>query len=304
MKLPAFNTYNNSSKKNVNTLFSLFLILPSLILVGFTVFIPIVKSVYMSFLNYKLSASAVYKWNNFTNYKEIFTEGELLSSLTITVIYVFVVVALLLILGLALSVVLNKDIKGRKIIRSVILLPWVMPTVITALLWMWIFQPQYGVLNYILQSLSIISQPISWVTSVDYALPSVIVASLWRQLPFMVVMLLAGLQSIPNDMYEAARIDGANSVQLFFKITLPYLRNIIKSTVLISIIDNFKQFPLFWIMTGGGPMNKTSTLAILTYKNAFVNLNFGKGAAVSTVWLVLLLVFSTVYNKVLVSNRE
>lgn len=304
MKVPAFNTNGRLSKKNIDALFSLFLILPSLVIVGFTVFIPVVKSVYMSFLDYKLSAKAVYKWNSFENYKQIFTEGELMSSLTVTVAYVVVVVVLLVVLGLALSVILNKDIKGRRVVRSIILLPWVIPTVISALLWMWIFQPQYGVFNYLLVKFNIIGEPISWVTSVDYALPSVIIASLWRQLPFMVVMLLAGLQTIPEDMYEAARIDGANSVQTFFKITLPFLKSVLKSTVLISIIDNFKQFPLFWIMTGGGPMNKTTTLAILTYKNAFVNLNFGKGAAVSTVWLILLLVFTFVYNKAIVSNRE
>jgi len=288
----------------MDTLFAILLILPSFILIAFAIFIPVVESIYMSFLDYKLQAGAQHTWNHFQNYKELFTEKEIWSSLRITLVYVSAVVILLMILGLALAMILNKNIKGRNVIRGVILLPWAMPVVISALLWMWIFQPQYGVLNYILQRLNIIKGPIAWVTSVNFALPSIIITSLWRQLPFIVVMLLAGLQSIPRDMYEAAAIDGANKVQMFFNITLPFLRNVIKSTVLISIIDNFKQFPLFWIMTGGGPMGKTTNLAILTYKNAFVNLNFGKGAAVSTIWLVLLMVFSVIYNKVFTTNED
>lgn len=291
------NIFKKMGKKKQDTVFAITLILPAVLIVGFTTFFPIIKSVFMSFFDYRLSANNTNTWNNFANYKELFREGEIFTSTLITFKYMIFVVALLFVFGLALAMALNKDMKGRSFTRSIVLLPWVIPTVITALLWMWIFQPQYGVLNYLLVKLNIIQEPIAWVTSLKFALPSVTIAALWRQMPFMTIMMLAGLQSIPKDLFEAATIDGANKIQTFFHITLPMLSSVIKSTLLISIIENFKQFPLFWIMTGGGPMNQTTTLAILTYKNSFVNLNFGKGAAVSTVWLALLLVFSALYNK-------
>ena len=129
------------------------------------------------------------------------------------------------------------------------------------------------------------------------AMPSVMVAALWRQLPFMTTMLLAGMQSIPKDMYEAATIDGANKVQIFFHVTLPFLKTVIKTVTLVGVIENFKMFPLFWIMTGGGPLMATTTLAILSYQTAFISLDLGKGAAIGTLWVLLLVAFSWSYDK-------
>ena len=301
--------YNNNNKKTfsagkMDRLFGIALILPAILVVGFTTFYPVLKSIVMSFYDYKLSANKNYSLNNFENYKEIFKSGEFLSATYITVIYMVLVVIILFVIGILLANALDKKIPGRPVIRSLMLLPWVIPTVITALLWLWLFQPQYGLLNYIFIKMHIISDPISWVSSPKFALMSVSVASIWRQLPFVTIMVLAGIQGIPQSLYEAATIDGANSVQAFFSITLPMLKGVIKSTMLITIITNFKQFPLFWIMTGGGPMDTTTNLAILTYKNSFVNLNFGKGAAVATLWLLILVIFSTVYNKAFKTNSD
>ncbi|MCT4685726.1 carbohydrate ABC transporter permease [Vallitalea sp.] len=298
------NFYKKMGREKHDRIFAIMLLLPAIIVVGFTTFFPIAKSVIMSFFNYKLKANADYYWNDFLNYKELFQEGEIFNAIGTTFKFMIITVALIFVIGLILSNILNKDVKGRAVLRSVVLLPWIIPTIVTGLLWMWIFQPQYGVLNYLLMKLNIISDPINWVASMKYALYSVVTASVWRQIPFITIMLLAGMQGIPSDLYEAATIDGANSRQCFFKVTLPMLSNVIKSTLLISIITNFKQFPLFWIMTGGGPVNKTTTLAIMTYKNSFVNLNFGKGAAVSTIWLIILIVFSAIYNKAFKTARD
>lgn len=296
--------YKKLGREKHDRIFAIMLLLPAIIVVGFTTFFPIAKSVIMSFFNYKLKANADYYWNDFLNYKELFQEREIFTAIGTTFKFMIITVVLIFVIGLILSNILNKDVKGRAVLRSVVLLPWIIPTIVTGLLWMWIFQPQYGVLNYLLMKLNIISGPINWVASMKYALYSVVTASVWRQIPFITIMLLAGMQGIPSDLYEAATIDGANSRQCFFKVTLPMLSNVIKSTLLISIITNFKQFPLFWIMTGGGPVNKTTTLAIMTYKNSFVNLNFGKGAAVSTIWLIILIVFSAVYNKAFKTARD
>jgi multiple sugar transport system permease protein len=290
-------------KKAKNRLFILFSLLPALAVVVVCCFLPVFKSAYMSFFNYILARDSRYLWNNFLNYREIFTEGELLPAINITLIYVLVVVIVQLGLGLVLALILNKSIVGRRLIRSLILLPWVVPTVITALLWSWLFHSQYGIVNYSLVQMHLLAKPISWLSNVSLALPSIIVTSIWKQLPLMILMLLAGLQSIPAEMYEAATIDGASGFKSFVHITLPFLRNVIRTTVLMSIIMNFKQFPLFWIMTGGGPINATTTLAIYSYKNAFVNLNFGKGAAVATIWLGILLLTYFIYDKIFKVNE-
>lgn len=122
-------------------------------------------------------------------------------------------------------------------------------------------------------------------------------AALWKQIPLAALLLLAGLANVPEDILEAAKIDGANGVQRFFNIVLPYMKSVIKVTVSMSIIENFKQFPLFWTMTGGGPNNSTTTMAILSYREAFVSNNFGSGAAVTTVWMLLMIVVVFVYNR-------
>jgi multiple sugar transport system permease protein len=284
-------------------LFIFYTLLPAVVTVILCCFIPVVQSVYMSFFNYVLSSAANYSWNNFQNYLEIFTEGELGPAIWVTLVYVFGVVVLQLGLGLILALILYQKIFGQRFIRSVILIPWIYPTVITALLWGWMFHGDYGVVNFVLQKLHILAKPVAWLSNMQLALPSIMVASVWKQLPLMIIMLLAGLQSIPVEMYEAARIDGARGYQVFLHITLPFLRNVIKTLVLMSIIMNFKQFPLFWIMTGGGPVNATTTLAIMSYKNAFVNLNFGKGAAVAAIWLLILMLTYFIFDKVFKVNE-
>jgi multiple sugar transport system permease protein len=265
---------------------------------GTGIFVPIVRSVGLSLFNVRLAAGGTTtSWAGLGNFAAVIRNGSLVRALRVTVIFAGSVVVGMFVVGLALALLLNVRIKGQRVLRSLALLPWVTPTIITALLWSWIFQPQYGLANYLLSSLGLISRPIAWTADLTWALPAVMIAALWRDLPFMFLMLLAGLQAIPTEMYEAARIDGAGPVVSFTRITLPFLRNVIKTTVLLAIINNFKQFPLFWTMTGGGPVDRTTTLAVLTYKEAFVDLSFGRAAAVSTAWLGLLVVFSLAYTR-------
>jgi len=238
-----------------------------------------------------------YQWNNFANYLNLWSGDEFLPSLGTTLKYVFGIVVLQFVLGMLLAVLLNRIVFMRKWLRTVILIPWTIPTIVVALLWMWLFQPQYGVINYLLVNWGITGKPYDWLTSLDLALPAVMVAALWRQLPFMTTMLLAGMQGISAEIYEAARMDGANGRQTFWYITLPQLKSTIKTVTLIAMIENFKMFPLFWIMTGGGPLNATTTLAILSYKTAFIKLNLGEGAAIGVLWLLLLLFISWGYNR-------
>ena len=280
-------------------LFGTLLLLPATGIVGGFIFLPVIQSVYYSFFNFKLTRKKLpLVWNNFDNYRGLWESGKLQNAFGITFLFMVMVVIAVIILGFIMSLVMNRGRGGERLSRSLALLPWATPTVIVALLWSWMFQAEYGIVNFILLKLHIIAEPLSFLVNPDTALGAVAVAAVWRQLPFMFIMLLAGLQGIPKEMYEAANIDGASPLHSFVHITLPFLRNVIRSSVLVSIITNFKQFPLFWTMTGGGPMNKTETLAILTYKNAFVNLNFGAGAAVAASWMAALIIFSLLYNRI------
>lgn len=303
MKRPIAGRSSFRHKHRVDAAFAVLTIAPTVLLVFICSFLPVAKSIYLSFLDFKLSRAYQSLWNDFQNYKEILAQGDLGAAVKVTLVFVAVVVFLQLCLGLLLALILNSRIHGRRLARSLVLLPWVIPTVITALLWNWLYQPQYGLINYVLLKTGLIASPASWLADVKLALPSVMVTALWKQLPLMALMLLAGLQSIPVEMYEAARMDGAGALQSLRFITLPFLRSVIRTTVMISIILNFKQFPLFWIMTGGGPIDATTTLAIYSYKSAFVNLDFGKGAAIATLWLVLLVAVYLGFNRLFKINE-
>ncbi|WP_189020499.1 carbohydrate ABC transporter permease [Paenibacillus marchantiophytorum] len=284
--------------------FLFFLLAPPMALLFLTLGIPILKSIYISFFDVTLLHMNDYRWNNFANYLHLWTEQDFIQALRTTLIYVIGIVILQFVLGILLASILNHVVRMRKLLRTVILIPWTIPTIVVALLWMWLFQPQYGILNYILVSWGIIDKPYEWLSSLHLALPAVMVAALWRQLPFMSTMLLAGMQGISAEIYEASRIDGANRQQTFWYITLPQLKNTIRTVTLIAMIENFKMFPLFWIMTGGGPLNATTTLAILSYKTAFIKLNLGEGAAIGVLWLLLLLGISWGYNKLFSIGEE
>ena len=285
------------SEKTKDGLFLAAIISPALLLLLFTIGIPIVKSLYLSFYDVTLLRMKSLSWNGFANYRNLFADGDFGHSVAVTFRYVFTIVALQFVLGMALALILNGKIPMRRAIRTVVLIPWVIPTIIGALLWMWLFQPQYGIVNYVLQYLHLIDKPLNWLSDIHLALWAVTAAALWKQLPFMVTMLLAGMQGIPGDMYEAAMIDGANKRQQFWYVTLPMLKNTIQTVTLIACIENFKMFPLFWIMTSGGPVDATTTLSILSYKTAFIDLDLGKGAAIGAIWLVIMLLFSWIYNR-------
>ena len=282
--------------------FSLMLLSPAVIITVIFILVQVVDSIYRSFFDYKVKNIISGKpgtWNNFANYVKLFTNGKLPTAMTNTLLFVFGVVIAQFILGMALALVLNTNIRFSRFIRSIMMIPWVVPTLISGLVWLWMFQPQYGLVKYFVGILSggkitdfaILNNPTT-------AMLGVSVAALWKQIPLATLLLLAGLANVPEDMLEAAKIDGANEAQRFFKITLPYMKSVIKVTVSMSIIENFKQFPLFWTMTGGGPNNSTTTMAILSYREAFVSNNFGSGAAVTTVWMLMMIAVVFVYNRI------
>ena len=282
-------------------LFWCLLLAPSVLIVTLFIIVPILDSICKSFTDYKIIniiKGIAPQWNNFANYIKLFESGTLTASVGVTFTFVITTTILSLVIGMTLALILNSDIKGARFFRSVMMTPWVVPTVISALVWIWIYQPQYGLFRYVVNVLTFgrISD-FAMLNSSSTALIGVIIVALWKQIPLMTLLLLAGLQNVPSDILEAAQLDGANGAVGFFKITVPYMSSVIKTSVSMIIIDNFKQFPLFWQMTSGGPNGSTTTLAVLSYKEAFINHNFGSGAAVTTIWMLIMIVFVFLYNK-------
>ena len=287
-------------------IFAIALMIPAIITTVSFILVPVVDSIYRSFFDYKVRniiSGQPGVWNNFANYTKLFSNGKLIPSMTNTLAFVFGVVIAQFVLGMALALILKSDVKFSRFIRSIMMIPWVVPTLLSGLVWLWMYQPQYGLVKYFVGILTkgritdfaILNNPAT-------AMFGVSVAALWKQIPLATLLLLAGLANVPEDMQEAAKIDGANGVQRFFRIVLPYMKSVIKVTVSMSIIENFKQFPLFWTMTGGGPNNSTTTMAILSYREAFVSNNFGSGAAVTTVWMLMMIIVVYIYNRIFKSE--
>lgn len=294
-------------KTTGDKIFWLILVIPSLFITITFIIIPIIDSVIKSFLDFKvinIISNQPGAWNDFANYIKLFENDKLTGAIINTFSFVIFVVLLQFVFGMILALILNTNIKGARFLRSIMMTPWVVPTIISALIWMWIFQSQYGLMKYIVQVFSggIITD-FAMLNNPDTALFGIGIAALWKQVPLATLLLLAGLQNVPDDMLEAATIDGAGKVRQFFSIVLPYLKSIIKVVVSIGIINNFKQFPLIWTMTGGGPDNSTTTLAILSYREAFVSNNIGSGAAVTTIWMLLMIIVIFIYNRLLGSTE-
>ena len=258
---------------------------------------PIISAVIRSFCDHTfLTVNKPLKWNDFANYKTIFKNG-FLTQLWTTMKFTVGTVGIELVLGMSIALLLNTKIRGRNALRSVFLMPWCIPSIVTALLWSWLFQAQYGIINYVLYGLGLISNPTAeWVLNPSTSLGVVTIAVVWRQTPYMLVMILAGLQSINHDLVEAASIDGANSFRVFWHITLPGIRVVLGNTIITCIMASFQQFTIIYNMTAGGPLGKTTTLSIAAYKQAFTQLDLGAGSAIGVIWMMLLGAAIAIYN--------
>lgn len=276
------------------------LLSPAMLLLTFTIVIPMFVVVGLSMFKYSLLNMNKVLWNNFANYKSFLNNKVFYQSFGRTLVYVGSTVLLQFALGLLVALLLDSRSlkKSRGFYRTMLFLPWTIPSMVVAVVWMFMYQPQFGVINYLLKlgDLNILG-------SMNFAMLAVIIAAVWKQMPLMMVMLLSALQTVPQDLREAASIDGASAWKQFSAITVPFIIPVIKTVTLTSIITNFQMFVLFFTMTGGGPVRATTTLTIYTYETAFTGYNLGRGAAIGVVWLVFLVLFSGVYNKVL-SGRE
>lgn len=283
---------------NQDRLFGIALTLPAVVVLCITVFLPILKGIYVSFCEYKITNLNAPVWNNFENFSRLFKDGEILTYFKVTFIYVGLTVIIQFILGLIIALLLDSAIKGRNIYRGLFLIPWTIPSVVVAILWRWMLHQQFGVVNYILYQLGFTDTVnISWTMQPVNAMASVIIAAVWRQLPYMMVMLLAGLQSVDKSLVESATIDGASPLKTLLYVRLPAILPVVISSVWIAVMTNFQMYTIIKNMTGGGPVNATTTLSIAAYRTAFQSYDFGKGAAIGLLWLILLTFITTLSNK-------
>jgi multiple sugar transport system permease protein len=211
-----------------------------------------------------------------------------------SLVFTLISVSAKLLIGLGMALALHQAIAGRRLIRGVLLLPWVVPTVITALTWHWMFDALRGLINVSLGRLGILAEPIAWLGQPATAMAAVIVVNIWRGFPFFGVSLLAGLQAIPRDLYEAAAVDGASGLHRFRHVTLPGLRPVMLVTILISTIFTLNDFNIVYVMTRGGPGIATHVLATYTYETGFQALRWGKAVAVSMYLMPLVVVMIVV----------
>ncbi|MQA86315.1 MAG: ABC transporter permease subunit [Streptosporangiales bacterium] len=198
-------------------------------------------------------------------------------------------------IGLALAVFFQRHFPLNRTLRALLLLPWLLPLVVAGTVYRWILDQDYGVVNQVLLQLHVISEPVPWLTSPGWALASVIIANIWAGIPFNLVVLYSGLEGIPRTLYEAAAVDGARAWRQFWHITLPLLRPVSAIALMLGLIYTIKVFDIIMILTNGGPADSTQTLATWAYFLSFIDLSFGKGAAVGNILILITLVFAAFY---------
>ncbi len=279
------------------------LVAPAVLVILCVVFIPVCNAVLMSFQSYDLRRPKNIAWIHFQNYIEAFGDPLFQSALIRTLLWVLFGVGFQFIFGFILALILNQQFRGRGVVRALSMIPWVTPGVLIGLMWRWIYDGNNGVLNDILLKLGLIQEKIPFLSEVSTAFPAVIVTIVWQGIPFFALMLLAALQGVPQDMYEAADIDGATKLQKLFFITLPSIKNTIFVTVLLRIIWVANSVDVIFNMTEGGPAYSTQTLSVYIYQKANA-LNLGYASAMAIILALCLLVVVVPYLKMNFSEEK
>lgn len=275
---------------------------PAFIVLGIILVYPLGYSFWLSFHKWTLRTFKTgIPFVGFENYQDLFSNAEFLNSLRITFTFVALALTIEFVVGMALALLLNHDLKGKGIIRSLILLPMMCTNVVIGLTWRLLFNYEFGIINYYLTTLGL--NKIEWLSSPQVAMYSVVAVDVWNTTSFVVLMLLAGLQSLPEEPFEAAKIDGANSVQTFLYLTLPLLRQTILVALLWRLIDTFRIFDVVYLLTAGGPARATETVSIYIYRYGFQSFNLGYASAASYVMILIILIVAGLLARTVGRNQ-
>lgn len=278
--------------------------MPAMILLLLLTGYPLFQVIQMSFFDYSDKANPIFAGTS--NYEAIVNDPLFWNAMGNTAVFTFSSVICGLILGLVLAILLNQPIntRFRAIFRSLLMFPWLTSSTVIAATWMLILSP-FGLLNWFLKSIGLESLgQTAWLSEENTAIFGVVMANVWRSFPFMMLMFLAGLQTISKDLYEAAEIDGAGFLHRLWYITIPQLKSILLTVAMLETIWNFRSFDLVFLMTGGGPMNATEVMSTFIYHYAFRRLNFGYASAAALIMLAIMVIASIAYLRASISKEE
>lgn len=270
------------------------LLLPALAVVAFVAIYPLGKTVYYSFTNQEfLAGIEPTKWVGLQNYRELWHDSIFRTAIWTTIKFTLITVGFEFVLGMIIALVVNSNFRGRGAMRAVMLVPWAIPTVVAAQMWKWMFDDVYGVINDAGVRLHLLSHSQAWISEPSTALASVCAVDIWKTTPFVALLLLAGLQVIPRDLYEAAEVDGASKLQQFWRITLPLLRPAILVTLIFRTLDALRVFDVFYVFFGNRP--DTQTMAIYDQATIVGDGHVGYGSAVSVAIFLIIGLFVVIY---------
>ena len=277
---------------------------PAAVLVLLVFVYPIFRTITLSFTRLNLDTGFQPQFAGFQNFARLVSDSRFFASLRVTALFAVASVALEFLIGLLASLAVEAIGKAKRTARTLILIPWTLPTAIIAVLWMWIFNDQYGFLNAILSRAGIIDSPVAWLGNPAAALLSITLADVWKAFPFVFIVLLAGLQSIPREMYEAMEVDGGTAWHKFRYITLPHLMPFIFLALIFRIVQAFAVFDLVYVLTGGGPGGATETVSVYGYYTFMRYLDFGYGAALVVAIVIILAVVAWLLYSLLMRQYE
>lgn len=259
---------------------------------------PVLRTFWLSLHEMVLTKPATgFPFIGLQNYQRLFADKRALDSIWFTLRFTVVTVFFELLVGFAAAMIMNQKFRGRGLVRAAVLIPWAIPTSVSALMWKFIYNDQYGLFNDILYRLGVIGKYHAWLANANDAFMALVITDTWKTAPYVALLILAGLQMIPEEMYEAAKIDGAGALQRFFRITLPVVRNTVLVTLLFRTLDAFRVFDLVFVMTGGA--NRTESVSIYAYTNLMRFLDFGYGSALSVLIFAVVFLISLAYMRLL-----
>ncbi|MFI1633474.1 carbohydrate ABC transporter permease [Streptomyces anulatus] len=269
---------------------------PGLALFAAIIFYPLLSALFTGFFkqDLRLPGREFVGLENFAHW----LNGDLFTILEQTLVFTIGATLAPFAIGFALALALNTGIRGSGFLRGLFLFPWVIPGVVVSFLWMWIFNANYGVLNGVLVKAGILDESVAWLGQPGTAMLAVIITKTWASFPWMMVMLLAGLQTVPKELHEAAAMDGAGSIRRFFAVTWPQVRGVASIVLLLEFIWNFQHFDTIYVLTGGGPAGTTETFATAVYQTAFKGFDIGRATALGGLWMLLLLLLVVVYLRI------
>ena len=270
------------------------LIAPTVLVFCAVILYPLISAIYLSLFSIYTPTLAG-EWVGVDNYGALLASGDFWNAVLNTLIWTVGTLTLQLVCGVAVALLLNQSIVFQSLARSLILFPYFLSTVVAVLVWRWLFNDLYGILNHVLLIAGLVDAPVNWLGQMPNAMISIILVGAWKYFPFVVIAVLARLQSIPEQLYEAATIDGAGPFQRFTDITLPQLRDVLVVVVLLRAIWDFKEFDLIYLMTGGGPVKATQTLSLLVYEEAFRLNRMGMASTYAVAMMLVLLGFTLLY---------